>query len=83
MKFLIWLMIGFAVVTWVMRLKANLGAAARGRRSNARPPAPPVAETMLQCAACGMHFPASEAVSDAGGAAYCCEEHRVQRALSR
>ena len=33
-------------------------------------------ETMVQCAHCGIHFPASEAVVHASGAQYCCEEHR-------
>ena len=34
------------------------------------------AETMVQCAHCGIHFPASEAVTHASGALYCSEEHR-------
>jgi uncharacterized protein len=83
MKFLIWLVIGFAVVTWIMRLKANLASAVRGSHARSRKEAPPAVETMLQCAGCGTHFPASEALTDAAGAAYCCEEHRAQRALSR
>ncbi len=38
---------------------------------------------MLQCARCGVHFPASEALTDAGGAVYCSEEHRAQRDAAR
>ncbi|MCA1324417.1 PP0621 family protein [Herbaspirillum sp. alder98] len=34
------------------------------------------AETMVQCAHCGIHFPVSEAVTHASGALYCSEEHR-------
>jgi uncharacterized protein len=38
-------------------------------------------EAMLQCAECGMHFPASEALPAAGaGQVFCCEEHRRHHA---
>ena len=33
-------------------------------------------EAMLDCAHCGVHLPASEAVRDTGGRPYCCPEHR-------
>jgi uncharacterized protein len=78
MKFLIWLVIGAAVVTWVMRLKSGLAAAQREVGEKAKPPGGRI-ESMLQCARCGVHFPASEAVTDLSGAHFCCEEHRAQR----
>ncbi|MBV8666442.1 MAG: hypothetical protein JO269_08170 [Burkholderiaceae bacterium] len=84
MRFLIWLVVGFAVVTWFMRLKAHVVNSARhGSEGANRKPrsAVPVAEAMLQCAHCGVHFPASEAFVDPDGAAYCSEDHRAQRTL--
>jgi uncharacterized protein len=71
MRFLIWLVIGFVVVTWVMRAKSGLSTADRESRENKQGRA----EAMLQCANCGMHVPASEASIDAAGLAFCSEEH--------
>ena len=34
------------------------------------------AETMVRCARCGVHLPASEALIGSGGAVFCSEEHR-------
>ncbi len=79
MKILIWLIIGLAVVVWVKRAlarvahpasegSADVRAGARGRQAPA--------EAMVQCAHCGVHFPASEALSGAAGAVYCSAEHR-------
>lgn len=76
MKFLLWLVIGALFVMWLVRGKKT-------------PPAPPPrpaaddrdsAESMLQCAHCGIHIPASEAVRDAAGTAFCSEAHRLQHA---
>jgi uncharacterized protein len=49
------------------------------RASGFKPPPPqaprePQIETMTQCAHCGLHFPASEAVR-ADGLDYCCPAH--------
>lgn len=38
---------------------------------------PPGAATMLSCAHCGLHVPASEAVLDAVGRPFCGEAHRL------
>jgi uncharacterized protein len=75
MKLLIWMVIGFAVVTWIMRVKSGLSKAHRDSRENTPGKA---AEAMLQCARCGMHIPASEALINADGSAFCSEEHRAQ-----
>jgi len=75
MKYLIWLLIVVAVVTWFKRFKAGLSNShgnARGSSTLRE------TETMRQCAHCGIHIPASEAVTDGAGAIFCCEEHRVQ-----
>jgi len=73
MKFLLWLVIGALFVMWLIRGKKT-------------PPMPPprqgapdqAAEPMLQCAHCGIHIPASEAVLDMAGTAFCSEAHRLQ-----
>ena len=75
MKYLIWLVIVLAVVTWFKRTVAKLSgnqATSPNRKDRS--------EAMLQCAHCGTYFPASEAVRDPAGALFCSEEHRAQHA---
>lgn len=81
MKLLVWLVIIAAVVMWFVRAKKTVfrSDAARDDRTSQKTTGRS-AETMLQCAQCGVHFPASEAVSDADGAVYCSEQHRFQHA---
>jgi uncharacterized protein len=91
MKYLIWLVVLLAVVVWFQRAKKSMLAgndAAADGEAGAEPgmPRPKPSrfrrrsdsnvETMVQCAHCGIHFPASEAVVHASGAYYCSEEHR-------
>lgn len=45
------------------------------RAGSAEPPA--AAESMVQCAQCGVHLPRSESLT-VDGRAYCCSEHRQQ-----
>ncbi|HWV63689.1 MAG TPA: PP0621 family protein [Oxalicibacterium sp.] len=85
MKFLLWAILIFAVV-WVLRNKAQAQARSQSQ-ARPQPPSPrqPAAsgreiETMLRCAHCGTHFPASEAVFDSAHAAFCCSEHRQRHA---
>lgn len=49
----------------------------RSRRSSEKREdvTPSVAETMIQCARCGLHLPQGEGLPD-GDLYYCCEEHR-------
>ncbi|MBB5392643.1 MULTISPECIES: PP0621 family protein [unclassified Herbaspirillum] len=89
MKYLIWLVVLLAVVVWFQRAKKSMlaGSDAAGKAAGeSEAPHPKArrfrrgadsgAETMVQCAHCGIHFPVSEAVTHASGAHYCCEEHR-------
>ena len=74
MKYIIWLVIAVAVVVWLQRLKKALtggSASSPLRRQPRRLP-----ESMVQCAHCGMHFPASEALTNAAGEVFCSDEHR-------
>lgn len=76
MKLLLWAGVIVAVI-WILRSKKS---------SKAEPPKAPVqspsttgdAETMLSCAHCGTHFPASEAVLGTSNQAFCSDEHRRQ-----
>jgi uncharacterized protein len=86
MKYLIWLVIAVAVVVWFQRAKKSMAAGAasspdrEGARRNpfARKRNEPQQqiEAMVQCAHCGIHFPASESLSNASGTVFCSEEHR-------
>lgn len=77
MKLLIWLVIAFLVLAWVMRSKKAPGQADSGQRKPA-PERNSQPEAILQCARCGLHVPASEAVTHAPGIVFCSEEHRRQ-----
>jgi uncharacterized protein len=78
MKYLIWFLICFAVVTWIKRKKTAFFNFHQRAHSGSR--GEPIVESMQQCARCGMHFPASEAISDRDGKVFCSQEHRVQYA---
>jgi len=43
-----------------------------------RPAAPALPQEIVQCAACDVHLPRSEALEDARGHHYCSAEHRRQ-----
>lgn len=89
MKYLIWLVVALAVVVWWKRLKKNIltgqqrNTQAQQAQSQARPQGfaqervrEADGEKMVQCAHCGIHFPASEAVTNASGTLFCSIEHR-------
>jgi len=70
-RLLLWLVLGF-VAWWLLRPRRKLPP-----RADAAPATPPVpAETMVDCARCGLHLPASEALPDAHGRTYCSSAHR-------
>ena len=78
MKLLLWVAL-IACVIWILRKKAAVHVDAG--TGHPRRPAVGAPETMLTCAHCGVHFPASEAAVDASGAVFCGEEHRRLHAL--
>ena len=74
-RLLVWIVVA-VVAWWILRPRRKItpppGAAqgpapARGTAVSAEP--------MVDCAACGLHFPASEAVRD-GTRVFCCTAHR-------
>lgn len=76
MKLLLWLALAVAAALWFSHSRKSISrtGAARGAGADTR------IEAMLQCAHCGVHIPASEAVGDPAGAVFCCEEHRLRHA---
>lgn len=81
MKLLLWAAIGLVVVMWLVRGKK--GKPDAGISGAPKPDVQQEPEPMIQCAHCGVHLPASEAVSDPSGAAFCSDEHRLRHAGSR
>lgn len=70
MKFLVWGVIVALIILWLLRPKSL-------RSSKGKPPpAVGAPEAMLECAECHTYFPASEALTTADGAAFCCDQHR-------
>ena len=74
-RFLVWIVVA-VVAWWILRPRRRVTPpqdASRGPAANVRSASAP--ETMVDCAACGLHFPASEAVRD-GTRIFCCTAHR-------
>jgi uncharacterized protein len=72
MKYLLVLVV-VVFVLWLMLRGRDAGGSAGTRRAGGgRAPA-----TMIACAHCGVHLPPADAVSDAGGRAYCSDAHRL------
>lgn len=73
------LIVVVAVVLVVLYLVRNSGSNRRadappdGARRRGPPGAP---QEMVECAACGVHLPRSDALPGPGGRLYCCAEHR-------
>ena len=74
MKFLVWGVILALVIIWLMRPKTLRSSDAKA------PPAVGAPEAMLECAECHTYFPASEALTAANGAVFCCDQHRLLHA---
>lgn len=75
MKLLLWLVILLVVVMWLLHgkkaaVKRNKSAAAGRHAANPK--------ELVQCAHCGIHLPASEAVLSASGTVFCSQEHRLE-----
>jgi uncharacterized protein len=66
-RLLLWVALG--VVAWLMLRPRARAVPPRALERDAAP------EAMVDCAACGLHFPASEAIRD-GTRLYCCTAHR-------
>ncbi len=78
MKFLLWLAIIVIIFAWVMRSKKNVHPVAGSQTRPVSSDQTAPSEPMLQCAKCGVHIPASEAIAEKDGQAFCSEDHRRQ-----
>jgi uncharacterized protein len=76
LRLLIWLALGFFAWRLLRPRKAAPRPAQPAPPAPAAAPAPARLEAMLDCAHCGLHLPASEALRDEAARAYCCGEHR-------
>lgn len=74
MKFLLWAAIAFAVI-WIVRNKKP-HPAAMPRKPERSTVSGNNVESMIRCIQCSVYIPASEAVHNPAGEAFCCEEHR-------
>ncbi len=66
-RLLLWLLLAVAA-WWILKPRRRIAPPAA--TTNAAAP-----EAMVDCASCGLHFPASEAVRD-GARVFCCTAHR-------
>ena len=71
-RILLWAILGL-LAWWILRPNRKVAAPPQASAASAGPVAAP--EAMVDCAACGLHFPASEAVRG-GAQLYCCAAHR-------
>jgi uncharacterized protein len=78
MRLLLWAVILFALVMLVLYVKNALIRDDNAKRESSSPPKVD-SETMVQCAYCGIHIPASEALPAQSGEVFCSEEHRLKR----
>lgn len=82
MKLLLWAVIAAVVVMWLLRKNKQEAPAAR-TAGQQRDGQGQQTERMVRCDHCGVHIPVSEALSDASGAQFCSEDHRLQHGRSR
>ena len=69
MRVLFWIALVFLVV-WALRVQAK-----KNRMKEPGQTPEPQVEQMVSCAYCGLHFPASEAITESG-IVFCSDEHR-------
>ena len=71
-RLLLYVLLGM-VAWWLLRPARRVAPPPASDAASAGKGAKP--EDMVDCARCGLHFPASEAVRD-GARLYCCTAHR-------
>jgi uncharacterized protein len=76
MRLLLWVVIIFALVILVLHIKKTI--IQRHNRTQVNPRSTDNSEAMVQCAQCGIHIPASEAILIQSDMAFCSEEHRLK-----
>jgi uncharacterized protein len=80
MKYLVLLAIVLVVLAW-LRHQARRGPQNPPRHPTMPPktgPGPATPQNMVRCARCGLHLPATDALSGADSRMYCSGAHRDQ-----
>lgn len=78
MRLLLFGAIVFAVVLLFLHIKKILIQQSDRDRAPPQSPVDAPPEAMIQCAQCGIHIPASEAILVQSDLAFCSEEHRLK-----
>lgn len=82
MKFIFWALVIYLCWRWFTAQKKTVDDAPADASLNAErkvaPEAENSAEQMVQCAHCGIHLPASEAIAGPGRKLFCSDEHSSQ-----
>ncbi len=79
MKYLVlFAVLAVVYVLWKHQRMARPGAGGR----EAAPPPSGQPHAMVRCAACSLHLPRAEAVTDAQGRHFCSPEHREEHQAS-
>ncbi len=60
-----------ALFVWLLRGDRRKAVSKRAAQQKVAGP-----ERMVECAACGLHLPAVDALVDASGRNFCCADHR-------
>jgi uncharacterized protein len=74
MKFLLWALVIYLGWRWFTAQKKSV--------ADQTAPADNGAEKMVQCAHCGIHLPASEAISGPDSTIFCSQEHSLMHRAS-
>lgn len=65
-----------ALLLWLIRGSRRKPDATPPRAPKKTAPRIAAPEQMVECAWCGLHLPASDALPAPGGQQYCCTDHR-------
>jgi len=77
-KILLLIILVAIAIAW-FRARAKKAGTPNGAQKSAPPATSAAGERMVNCAQCAVHLPASEAVFDAAGTAFCGPAHLEQR----
>jgi uncharacterized protein len=78
MKYLIWLVIVFAVIWWIRQQRQKPSDATGNKTGKKANQTDGGAQVMVPCAHCGAHMPQAEALEGRQGV-YCSEAHRQRQ----
>ena len=78
MKYLIWLVIVFAVIWWIRQQRKKPSDDSRNKSAEKAGPKEGEALVMVPCAHCAAHIPEADAILGQQGI-YCSEAHRQRQ----